>query len=112
MTITDEQLDEKRRRNAEAEAELRRIENERIEREAGAARQQTADHLDAEYERIQALVAQAKALSDAGDDPEKISEAVTTAAPATAAAVPATPKRGDNKSSDGKDADAASGEGK
>lgn len=105
MTITDEQLDEKRRRNAEAEAELRRIESERVERETGAARQQTADHLDAEYERIQALVAQAKALNDAGDDPEKISEAVTTAATTATVTAPAAPKRADKKT-DGKDADA------
>ena len=108
MTISEEQLEEKRRRNAEAQAELRRIEAERVDREQGLAREQSASHLDVEYERIQAAIARAKALSEAGTEPAARAEAVTEAAAAAAPVKPAA-KAAEPKSTG---ADAEPGEGK
>lgn len=81
--ITEEQIEEKRRRNAEADAELRKLESERLERENGLARQQKADHLDAEYARIQAAIERAKALNAASGDSDAAAQAATEAAAVT-----------------------------
>lgn len=108
MTISEEQLEEKRRRNAEAQAELRRVEAERVGREQGLARQQSAERLDAEYERIQAAIARAEALNAASEDPAERAEAAGRAA-AAAEVKPAAGKPAEPKSTG---ADAEPGEGK
>lgn len=117
MTITDEQLDEKRKRNAEAAAELKRIEAERVERETGLARQQSADHLDAEYKRIQAAIARARALSgvedESADEEPVVEPEPTEPAPAPVETKPvAVPKPAAPKSNGAIEGAEAPGEGK
>lgn len=57
--VTDEQLDAKRQENARLRAALRSAEDERVRREQRAANAQTAQVLDAENERLRALLAAA-----------------------------------------------------
>lgn len=85
MAVTEEELQEKRERNAEAQAELQRLNDERVANEQAIANEQSAARLDAEYEQIQAAIAQAKELNARATDApvEPVEKAPASTAPAT-----------------------------
>lgn len=91
MAVTEEELQEKRERNAEAQAELQRVNEERLVAEQEIANEQTADALDVEYERIQAAIAQAKGLNARATDKKD-----ETVEKSPTVAVTATPPKPDN----------------
>lgn len=95
MAVTEKELQEKRQRNAEAEAELQRLHDERVSAELSAADELAAEKLDKEYEQIQAAIEQAKALNaKATDKPEPV---VATPATPPKTETPATATNAEGK---------------
>lgn len=81
MAVTEDELQEKRVRNAEALAELQRLNDERIAAEQSEATELASEKLDKEYEQIQAAIAQARGLNAQATD--QAAEKPVAAAPAT-----------------------------
>lgn len=91
MSVTDDELQQKRDRNAEASQRLEELNEERTQRERGILNSSKAQKLDEEFDRIQAAIAQAEALNAQAQQQADVITGAAVTTPATERVAEKTP---------------------